>query len=486
MAVDAHQITTDLATAKSLIDDPPTKDRAICVEAPTATAAMALHAHSRGDVILRPHELRWAAEVVIAVGLAKPEPGRYSGERFDMGADRSAAAAVPLLLLPCFSEQAPEPRLDQDLYASACIALKRLAASPIDEVRRRFATALTPVWDAPCTARRSKRRICRHVEALKAVVEAARMCRLGRFDKESQQRLVASLIRGPVAKALRAVHTDEILVPRLTGPIIAAAACARSGCCVAGHAAALLPALLAAHRRGAAHWADKHYDTDHDDRRSVAEVLLRLSGAGSDDELIRHVDVFVDHGQALEQLLDDVAQLATYDEVHRSALRRVWPRVIDQALKSISTERHRRRDRWHDRAVAALVPSPRISMTDQDVDTTLTAARIGWPTPEELASRVERWLPLAIGDGWSVDALVGFLEGAPLPEQASRGLPWMLRLVDGHYESARGSFRLTSWLRRLREAAVLGVTTRPMYESIVDGLAAAGDHRAVALQQLDE
>jgi len=25
-----------------------------------------------------------------------------------------------------------------------------------------------------------------------------------------------------------------------------------------------------------------------------------------------------------------------------------------------------------------------------------------------------------------------------------------------------------------------------MYESIVDGLAAAGDHRAVALQQLDE
>ena len=125
-------------------------------------------------------------------------------------------------------------------------------------------------------------------------------------------------------------------------------------------------------------------------------------------------------------------------------------------------------------------------MTDQDVDTTLTAARIGWPTPGELASRVERWLPLAIGDGWSVDALVGFLEGAPLPEQASRGLPWMLRLVDGHYESARGSFRLTSWLRRLREAAVLGVTTRPMYESIVDGLAAAGDHRAVALQQLDE
>lgn len=482
--VSAEQIASDLEVAKSLIDDPPAEDRGTVVDAPAAAAAMALHAYSRGEVVLRPHELRWAAQVLITVAMEEPDPARYSGERFDMGADRSAARAVPLLLLPCVSEQAVGASLDRDLYASACTAVARLAASSIDEVRRRLATALAALWDAPCTPRGAKRPACRHKDAFRAVIEAARMCRLGKFSEGAQKRAVKPL-KGRLVAALRALHAGDMLVPRLTGPIVAMEACARSGCCVAADATALLPALLDAHRRGAAHWADKQYRIDPDDRLSVAEALLRLAGSGN-DELIRHVDLFGDHGDALEHLLDDLARLATYDETHRATLRRVWPRVMDQALGSIKTDPRRRRGRSYGRAVAGIVPAPRISMDDRAIDATIAAARVGWPSIEELASRIELWLPLAAGDQWSVDALVGFLEAAPIREQADRGLPWMLRLVNEQFEVACGAFRLTSWLRSLRDAGVLGATTRPIYERIVDGLAAGGDRRAVELQQLDE
>jgi len=483
--IDAAQIVADIVTAKSLIEDPPTQERSIVIDAPTATAAMALRAHALGDVSLPSDMLNWATAAVLEVGLAQEDSGRYSGERFDMGADRSAARALPLLLLPCFGEDAGESRLTSDVHAKVSAAVARLAASHIDEVRREVAVAMAQVWTAPCTPGYGGTYRCRHAEALAAVVGAARMCRLGPFDDGAQRRLEVAL-DGSIVEALRDLTTADILVPRLTGPIIAVADCVRSSCCGAGDAAPLLQALLGVHRRGAAHWADKRYHTDHDDRRFVAEVLLKLAGSGRDQELIQHVDLFADHPHALEQLLDDLAQLATYDEGHRSALSAVWPRVMDQVLSAYDEGRGNRRDRWSDRAVAALIPAPRISAADGELEATLVAARVGWPTPEELASRIERWLPLAAGEGWCVDALIGLLDVAPFPEQASRGLPWMLRLVEGHIESAQGSFRLPSWLQRVRDAAVLDATTRPIYQRIVDGLAASGDHRAVELQQLDE
>jgi hypothetical protein len=125
-------------------------------------------------------------------------------------------------------------------------------------------------------------------------------------------------------------------------------------------------------------------------------------------------------------------------------------------------------------------------VVERDADGVVAAALSDWPTLDELASRIEEWIPLAVGSARGVDVLVAFLSAAPLVEQARRGLPWVLRLVDGRFESLGTPARLPAWLRRLRDGGVLDGTTRPLYERIVDGLATHGDYRAIELQRLDE
>ena len=176
-----------------------------------------------------------------------------------MGADRSAAAALPALLLPEFDHIRPDMSALEE-------ALHRTGASVPDEVRMIFAHAAAPVWKAPCSP---GGKTCRHQVLWSAVLGGLRDCQLGAWDQPAQRRLIEPLAE-PFDQTLPRVQTERLLVNRLTSPLIAAAEAARSGSCVAQEASRILDVLLTAHRRGAVYWAEKNYGPPSGDEHGPA------------------------------------------------------------------------------------------------------------------------------------------------------------------------------------------------------------------------
>jgi hypothetical protein len=142
---------------------------------------------------------------------------------------------------------------------------------------------------------------------------------------------------------------------------------------------------------------------------------------------------------------------------------------------------------WGDWAVASLIPHPGLDTGDRNPDATLQAANRDWIDPRALDSLIARWLLIARGYPRAVDALLGLVETAPLPWQATTGLRWVDELIGGDYAAiAARCWRLPDWLERLRASGQLQPPHTAVFQRIVDGLVAHGDTRAVALQRADE
>jgi hypothetical protein len=294
---------------------------------------------------------------------------------------------------------------------------------------------------------------------------------------------------GPPAEALPSVATDRLLVNRLIGPLVSCAAAAHSGCCVTERAQRLLDALLEAHRRGAAHWATEGYgwNTDQDHRR-IVRVLLALAVGGDSEPLAAYVRAFAGNAPALRQLLDDLSLLCTYDADLRHGLPTVWPAIMQVALDAIDAGADPRQDdHWGDWAIASLIPHPGLDSGDRDADATLKAASRDWIDPRALDDLIARWLPIARGFPRALDALLGLIVTAPMAWQATTGLRWVEELIGGNYRAIAGrSWRLPDWLEQLRTSGQLKPPETAVLQRMIDGLAARGDSRAVALQRAHE
>jgi hypothetical protein len=354
-------------------------------------------------------------------------------------------------------------------------------------VRLVAAASLTVVWQAPCTPDTSAASRCRHLRAWEAVAESARDCRLGSFDSGAQWRRVSPL-EDPIVVTLQAVPSGDLLVERLSAPIAASAACARSNSCAAPQAVELRDVLFDCHRRVAAYDVDHNNETREWYRWPIVEALLIAAAEGESDALHAHVDLFVEYPRALTELLHDLTTIATYNLAQRRALRRMWPMIMDTVLDAIDAGRDPRGDaHWGDEVMALLIPTPAPATADADPDTTLRQARQGWPTPTELADRIDRWLSLVQGLPRCLDYLIKLLRMAPLSEQASRGLPWTNRLIDGRFDLIASRSRLLpEWLNELRAADVIDTAHQSVYLQLVDGLAAHGDRRTVQIQRREE
>lgn len=480
----------DIALAIELIADPQQSTREFMALAVSALAATALLSHARGRADLGREDLSWAFEALVANGVTNLQlgPFEYEGSEFSMGADRSAALAVPVALLPIFTECDP-PILEQRHIDVACTALLQLATSLSNETRRLLASALKPVWDSPCTDASSTVG-CRHAVGLRVIEASIRDCRLGAVDRQSGRRAPIPLT-GPVAESLDRVLAEDLLVSRLSAGIVGASDCAAARCCVSPDAARLRDALLRAYRRGSIHHARAGYQSSGDGRRAVAGVLLRLAVRGDLGPLQSHVDAAMDDPAALHEFLSDLAEVATYDAEQRVNLRLVWPMVLRVALDAIAGGRDPRRsgsDRSRyrrDDAIASLVPYPRASLTGSRA--LFERARIDWLPVDGLAALIDEWLPLAAGSPECIDALVRLLETAPLPKQATQGFDWIFTIADGRFESvANHTWELVEWLGSLLAQGALNEVQLSRCHVLIDGLAACGDHAAVRLQRSQE
>ncbi|MEU0840124.1 hypothetical protein ABZ370_11715 [Streptomyces sp. NPDC005962] len=469
-------LLADVALARSFGADEP--DATLNPLDPIAAiAAAAAVAHSHGYIYVPVDDLRWAAEVLIRA-ISEPSRAEYVASSFySIGADRSAAVGLPALL--AIGTDVPE------LDRSAIIeVLERCTANRFYEVRIAFALAVGRTWAAPCD-RTLQTGECHHQALLNAVRAGLRDCCLGDWDPVTGRRGRPRL-DGPYERTLPQVETDRLYLTSLIPPLIAVASASRSEACVAGQASGLVDVLLDAHARATDHWAREGYENRHSE--PGARVIVDLAVRGNAEPLKAYVQRFASNGRALHDLLQDFAVLFTYDDDLRPSLPSIWAVAMECALDAIDDGAELRTDHhWGDYALGALLPAPSIRVSDTDIDATLARARAGWLHPGSIAHLVDRWIPIACQEPKAVDALAQLGKCASLEWQRDTGLTWAERLVAGAYSAiANHCFYFVDWLEEVHTHDGMLPDHIMRWRRIVDGLAAAGDHRAARLQRIEE
>ena len=238
----AEELTSDLVTARSLVEDPPSASATGEWDTAALVAAAALEAHLVSNVPVAEGGIEFSVETILRIGEAvtPTDDLEFSGSMFEQGADRTAASAIPLLLLPQAAELREHADAQTDGEASRCLAAaRRLARGVADETRLHLAQGLDPLWTTPCAGDP-----CHHKLALGLAIASMRDCAICDWDNAAQRHRVR-VISDPVEQQLAEVADDDLLVLRLDAAIRAiGAAVVTAGTCVHAEASALLPALL--------------------------------------------------------------------------------------------------------------------------------------------------------------------------------------------------------------------------------------------------
>ena len=467
----AEDLAADLAAAQQLLDSPPDYSPGGPWDVPAIVAATALSASIISGTRLPGEALRFAAETVIRIGegAVKPHPFDNQASHFEQGADRSAARALPLLILP--DAAAIRASLDggdgSEAYARTAAAARRIARSLPDEVRVHLARGLDQVWETPC----AKDGTCQHSTAYELAVETMRDCVLGPWNSNTGRRQLIELA-DPVDRALACTADNDIHFARLDAAIRALAPAAQAEVCVSGRARGLLAVLLAAHRRSLL-----SYDEDMDDRGThaliAARALLTIAADGDDAPLHEHIDAYADNPALMLSLLRALPAAGEETADRAATAARIWPSVVAHVLDLHQAGHTPFGDRYHgDYTLASLIPRAAGEVTFLYRE--LSGTPVIWWQPLSLQDTVERWLPQAEGDPACVDQLISFMRPLPPDEQARVGLPWIARLVLANPgKVANRTFLLSTWLVEARQPAS-DAGLQPDWQRVVDALVVAG------------
>lgn len=476
-----EDLNQDLATARRLDESSGVPQEAFEPEsALVSVASAAIRAHALGLKTISEADLKWAIEAVLwAAENPRIDEMSYHETTYPMGADRAAAAVVPLLLIASFDTlNLDRIRIDK--------ALRALATSLFDEVRATYVQGCGLLWEEPCelTAAGACRR---HLPAWSAAVSGLRDCRLGPWNRETQHR-EKNVLLPPFNETLLTVTDDSLLVNRIRMPL-SCMVDAQHVSCLKDEVSKLWTPLWDSYRRAIAHrWAegyDHHEQTKHE---PIARRLIDITLSADRDLLKAFIETLATNSNAFHLLFDGFATVFTYDDDAEYSMSEFWPWALETALNAIGDGSALRSERhWFDYMVAALIPTPTPHSWDPDIDGTLTRSRKRWIQPEDLGELAERWLKLARHEPKGVDAVIKFGKSAPMAWQTSVALDWIETIIDGRYDLiANRLYYLEEWLSELRNAGLIQGEARAKYNRIIDGLAAAGDHAAVRLQQLDE
>ncbi|WP_277213148.1 helix-turn-helix domain-containing protein [Isoptericola croceus] len=475
-------LAEDLATARRIEEGQHVPEGMLWPEnALVAVAAAAIRSHALDLATIVEPDLRWAIEALLwAAENPRVDEMSYYETTFPMGADRAAAAALPLLLLDPFDNLG----LDTARVGNALAAL---ATSLFDEVRAIYVKGCEPLWERSCDVDHATGVCRRHSPAWSAVTRGLRDCRLGEWSQETQRREPDPL-PPPFDVTLPSVSADAMMVNRLRMPL-SVMVDARRVPCLQEAVSGLWTPLWDSYRRGTAHWWEEGYD--HHAQAKHEPIAQRMVQVALDDDpevVETFVRTLAANSNALHLLFDGFATVFTYADDLRSAMPDFWPRALETALDAVGDGSALRSEHhWFDYMVAALLPTPSPHSWDPDIDGTFTRARQNWIRPEALGDLAPRWLQLAKHESKAVDAVIKFGRSATRAWQTTVALEWIEVIVDHRYDLiANRLYYLEEWFTELRSANVIHGEVRTRYHRIIDGLAAAGDRAAVRLQQLDE
>lgn len=478
------QVRADLAVAWSLLEEPPEAGSQILGQATAAVAMAAVRMHAQGDLTLSDKE--FVMSVIVLTHGVNDAPGLdpvEDGTLFSIGADRSAARALPAMLPTAFTWPDLDAEDVAELNALLPQAFTAIVESPVIEVQVAFAEGLRVVWSSPCGELENGG--CFHLKALDLVIEAARRCRLGSRDDEHRRQI--DILPLPLEESLPDAALSGLLRWRLAAAIGALGDCARSACCAADRAYALLIPVTRVY--GAAAAGDDHLEQPavEEARTLVAASLLPLAAKQGATLLLELLGSMLKSPTVASRLLDDLCVAATYSEEARMVLRSLWPVVMDRCLVDWPESTESFAD-GRGRLLASLLPVPRSCAREaEEARERIKVAAHGWIESAALSDAMEQWLPRALGNPSCVDAIAAFMAHRPLEERVQLGLPWLERTIGSAYELiARRTTSLMPWIEdTLRTGQIDEQTVRGLHR-IVDGLAARGDAEALRFQHLAE
>ena len=421
-----------------------------------------------------PHDaLSFAADTVLQIGEAKATGNdEFDPSYYEQGADRSAARAVPLLLLPSASRlRSVIDRADGcTTFERAVGASMKLAQAGTNEVPLHLARGLDHLWKTPCTEDGH----CHHEVGWRIATETMRHCVFD-GDPATKRRTVLAL-KEPYAKSLDRVDDNSILAFRLDAAIRALAPAAIVGICVSARAHDLLLTLLAAQRRSLL--SEDHYDADPRGSHTLvsARALLTLAEECDDAPIHEHIAAYADNSALLNHLLTALSAAAEETPERAATARRIWPNVVRHVLELNESGHTPFGDGISgDLAFAALIPNAtgESSYLYPEVED----CRIAWWQPLAMQPEVEAWLVTAAGRPYCVDHLIHFLRVLTPEDQVRTGLPWVSKLVSADPNHTAGrALALSTWLIEIRSVAE-GAGLSAGWQEVVDALVVAGVRR---------
>ena len=469
------ELVADMVASRNLLENPSSSRIHSPWDICALVAAAALKAHFIDGNGLPDETLSCAAEILLRIGEGESSPRafEFEGTMFEEGADRSAAQALPLLLLPVAADLRAaidkEGRGNTEERASdACFNLARAVAS---EVRLHLARGLDQVWMTPCQDRGQ----CHHQLGWQIATGTMRHCVLGAWDRETGRRGILSLAE-PLTESLAQVADESILVSRLDAAIRALAPAAMANVCISSQARELLVVLLAAQRRSLLSRENRSPD-DRGSRTLVsARALLTLARDSEDAAIYEHIEAYADNSGLLYRLLSALSAAAEESPDLAATASRLWPNLVRHVLqldRSVHTPFRGRP--YGDWALGSLLPN--VAGATSYLYREVHADPIKWWSPHELKSEVEAWLVPAAGKARCVDQLIGFVQVLETDEQARIGLPWIATLVEADPgRVAGGTYSLATWLIEMRSVAdEAGLTVT--WQKVVDELVVAGEGR---------
>ena len=473
--VEPDELEEGISAARELLEDPTSFGALHPWDLPAAIAATALEAHLLRDVDLKDETLASAAEIVLRVSEGEALMGLYDIEEsyFEQGADRSAARALPPLLMPVAAQLRAlvDGAGGSSTFERASTAGLRLAQAMVNEVRLHLARGLDHLWAAPCVQAGP----CHHQVGWQIAVATVRDCALGGWDRKTGMRNVV-MLEEPLAKSLNSTPDDSIQPFRLDASIRALAPAAMANICVATDARELLTALLYAQRRALIRHERNNLDQRGTHALVTARALLTLAQNRDDAVVYEQIDAYADASAHLGNLLRGLSAVAEETPDRAATARRIWPSIMRHVM-SLAAAGHTsfHGDFVGDIALAALIPNP--TYETQYLYREFQGEPIIWWDPPALRSEVEAWLVPANGNATCVDQVVNFLRSLTPEDQAQLGLPWMAELVLARPGNiANRTYLLPNWLVETRSPAeAIGLSGT--WQQIVDALVVEGDSR---------
>ena len=470
--IEPYELTADIESARKLMEVPPNFSAYHPWDTPALVAAVALEAHVLRRVDLSNGALAFVVNTVVRVSEGETSGRPYDVEEsyFEQGADRSAARALPLLLLP---SAAPLRAIVDG--GDGLQTLKRISAAGLNlaqaianEVRLHLARGLDYLWATPCVQEGT----CHHQAGWQIVTETLRDCALGGWNPDIGQRAIV-LLDEPLADSLARTPDDSILPSRLDASIRALAPASIANICVSASAHDLLTALLAAQRRSLLNYKNNNADLRGNHSLVSARALLTLAQFGDDTLLYEHINGYADNSALLNNLLQAFSAAAEETQDRAATARRIWPSVIRHAL-DMHNDGHKsfQDELYGEMALAALIPN--VATEFGYLYREIQEEPIVWWETLALESEIEEWLETADGKANCVDQLISFLRTLTEEEQARVGLPWVSTLILGNPEYiAKRSFMSAEWLIETRSAAA-AVCLSARGQQVVDALVVEG------------